>query len=68
MSDNCQGSQKTVCAPCTNGFFTDDYNNNYNWCDHCKMCTKDRMSTRFLSDHKTGVLRIMCSESSDESV
>lgn len=68
MSDNCKGSLKTKCAPCTNGYFADDYNNNYNRCDHCKTCTKDRMSTRFLSDYKTGVLRMICSGSSNESV
>ncbi|XP_016337609.1 CD27 antigen-like [Sinocyclocheilus anshuiensis] len=42
--ENCkQKMPVTLCAPCGNGFFTDDYNSNYNWCSHCTTCTKDHM-------------------------
>ncbi|KTG34948.1 hypothetical protein cypCar_00022048 [Cyprinus carpio] len=32
----------TECARCGDGYFTDDYNINYHWCNECRTCTKDR--------------------------
>ncbi|XP_042596685.1 CD27 antigen-like isoform X3 [Cyprinus carpio] len=33
----------TECARCGDGYFTDDYNINYHWCNECRTCTKDHM-------------------------
>ncbi|XP_067257965.1 CD27 antigen isoform X3 [Chanodichthys erythropterus] len=37
------GSPDTRCKPCGKGFFMEDYNTNFGWCDYCKKCTKDHM-------------------------
>ncbi|XP_048010259.1 CD27 antigen isoform X1 [Megalobrama amblycephala] len=37
------GSPDTQCKPCGKGFFMEDYNTNFGWCNYCKKCTKDHM-------------------------
>ncbi|XP_026084808.1 tumor necrosis factor receptor superfamily member 4-like [Carassius auratus] len=43
MMKKCEGKTETVCEPCGNGYFTDDYNINYQWCKHCTTCTRENM-------------------------
>ncbi|XP_043117690.1 CD27 antigen [Puntigrus tetrazona] len=41
--EHCNQKKAVTCGQCTNGFFMDEYNNNFNWCHNCRTCTQNHM-------------------------
>ncbi|XP_056617595.1 tumor necrosis factor receptor superfamily member 5 isoform X2 [Triplophysa dalaica] len=43
MKQRCSGQSETKCNPCNNGYYNDNYNNDYLVCKNCKGCYKEHM-------------------------
>ncbi|KAI7807039.1 putative CD27 antigen, partial [Triplophysa rosa] len=43
MAQRCSGQSDTKCVPCSNGYYNDDYNNDFLQCKLCKGCYKEHM-------------------------
>lgn len=48
MSQRCYEQSETKCTHCRNGYYNDNYNNDFLQCKNCKGCSKERTYTPLL--------------------